>query len=303
MPVSRSPVLGVTHRVVTAPMPAGACDSHVHVFGPVDRYPLAADRMYTPAPASLEDLLAVHRQLGIDRRIIVHPSVYGRDVSCSVDATLAAGAGTKLVAVIDEKTTDQELRVLHESGTCGIRINLHTHGRSDVREAARGILWAQDRVKAYGWHLQLFTSVDVIVQIAPELERLELPLVLDHWGKVDAARGADAPEFKALMSLIARRPIWVKLSAPERISSRPDFDDVPVLLREFVRHAPERLIWGTDWPHTAMLRSDDVRSQVQPYRPVDDGHSLNRLADWLSDPALFAEILAGNPARLYGFSG
>lgn len=299
--MSRSPVLGVTHSVVRAPMPAGACDSHVHVFGPIDRYPLAADRMYTPAPASLDDLLEAHRQLGIERRIIVHPSVYGSDLSCSVDATLAAGSGTRLVAVIDEQTTDRQLRQLHESGTCGIRINLHTHGRSDVREAARTILWAQDRVKAYGWHLQLFTSVDVIVRIVPELERLELPLVLDHWGKVEAARGADDPEFKALMALLARRPVWVKLSAPERISVRPDFDDVPVLLREFVRHAPERLIWGTDWPHTAMLRGDDARVKVQPYRPVDDGHSLNRLADWLGDAAQFREVLAGNPGRLYGF--
>jgi predicted TIM-barrel fold metal-dependent hydrolase len=274
----------------------------VHVFGDIERYPLQPDRAYTPGPASLAELLEVHRQLGIERRVIVHPSPYGSDMRCTVDAASEVGDSTRVVAVIDESITDSQLRALHESGTRGVRINLNTHGIFDPAVAARQILWTQDRIRPYGWHLQLFAGVGVVVRIAPELERLTVPLVLDHWGKIDASKGLNDPEFRALTGLLDKHRIWIKLSAPERISTRPDFDDVEPILREYARRAPERLVWGTDWPHTAMLRSSTDRTQMEPYRPVDDGAALNRLDAWLADPHLYQAILSENPARLYGFT-
>jgi len=294
-------VLGVQHFPLKFSMPAGACDAHVHVFGPGGEYPLASDHAYTPGAASAQDLLAMHHQLGIVRRVIVHPSVYGSDMRCSLDAAAPLPESTRLVAVIDSATADEELVRMHEAGVRGVRINLHTHGVFDAREAARQLLWTQERVRGFGWHLQLFASVGVVVRLAAEIDRLDLPLVLDHWGKVDAARGPGDPECVALMRLLETRPIWVKLSAPERISQHPDFDDVPPLLAELVRRAPDRLVWGSDWPHTALLRASRSREAIEPFRPVDDGAALNRLSDWLGDASLLAAVLAGNPARLYGF--
>jgi predicted TIM-barrel fold metal-dependent hydrolase len=294
-------VLGVHHSPLKFSMPAGACDAHVHVFGPGAKYPLAPDHAYTPGAACVQGLLAMHRQLGIVRRVIVHPSVYGSDMRCSLDAAAPLPESTRLVAVIDGATADEALVRMHETGVRGVRINLHTHGVFDAREAARQLLWTQERVRGFGWHLQLFASVGVVVRLAAELDRLDLPLVLDHWGKVDAARGPGDPEFAALMRLLETRPIWVKLSAPERISQHPDFDDVPPLLAELVRRAPDRLVWGSDWPHTALLRAGRSREAIEPFRPVDDGAALNRLSDWLGDASLLAAVLAENPARLYGF--
>jgi predicted TIM-barrel fold metal-dependent hydrolase len=261
------------------------------------------NRAYTPGEASLKDLLGLHRALGIERRVIVHPSVYGSDMRCSLEAASTIADSTRLVAVIDASTDDAALERMHAAGVRGVRINLHTQGVFDPREAGRQLLWTQDRIRRFGWHLQLFAGVEVIVRLGAELDRLQLPLVIDHWGKVDAARGPVDPEFTALMRLLETRPVWVKLSAPERISQRPDFEDVPPLLREYVRRAPDRLVWGSDWPHTALLRAGRDREAVEPFRSVDDGAGLNRLADWLGDAELLAAVLSGNPARLYGFSG
>jgi predicted TIM-barrel fold metal-dependent hydrolase len=296
-----SAVLGVRHAPLAFSMPAGACDCHVHVFGPAAHYSFAADRAYTPGEARAGDLLALHRQIGVERRVIVQPSAYASDMRCSLDAAAQAPDTTRLVAVIDDSISDDALVRLHEAGVRGVRINLHTHGVLDSREAARQLFWTQERVRRFGWHLQIFASLGVIVRLGAELDRLALPLVLDHWGKVDAARGPADPEFVALMRLLESRPIWVKLSAPERISVRPEFDDVPPLLTEFVRRAPDRLVWGSDWPHTALLRAGRSRDEIEPFRPVDDGLALNRLYAWLGDAALTESVLASNPARLYGF--
>jgi predicted TIM-barrel fold metal-dependent hydrolase len=296
-----SEVLGVQHSLPVSRMPAAACDCHVHVFEPAAGYPFAADRAYTPGAAPAEALFEMHRQLGIARRVIVQPSAYGSDMRCTLGAAALDPDRTRVVAVIDESTADAALARMHEAGVRGVRINLHTHGVFDAGEAARQLLWTQERVLRYGWHLQMFASVGVIVRLGAELDRLALPLVLDHWGKVDATRGPADPEFLALMKLIESRPIWVKLSAPERISVRPDFDDVPPLLAEYVRRAPDRLVWGSDWPHTALTRSGRGIEEIEPFRPVDDGLALNRLAAWLGDANLLEAVLASNPARLYRF--
>lgn len=296
-----SAVLGVRHSPLAFSMPAGACDVHVHVFGSPAEFPFAPDRAYTPGAAGTEALLEVHRQLGIARRVIVHPSVYGSDMRCTLEAAALDPERARVVAVIDESTDDASLALMHEAGVRGVRLNLHTRGVFDPRVAARQMLWTQERIRRFGWHLQMFASVGVIVRLGAELDRLELPLVLDHWGKVDASRGPRDPEFVALMKLVESPRIWVKLSAPERISVRTDFDDVPPLLAEYARRAPDRLVWGSDWPHTALLRSGRSPEEIEPFRPVDDGRALNRLAAWLGDAHLMDAVLADNPARLYGF--
>jgi predicted TIM-barrel fold metal-dependent hydrolase len=222
---------------------------------------------------------------------------------CTLEAAALDPEHTRVVAVIDEATDDASLVRMQDAGVRGVRLNLHTHGVFDPREAARQMLWTQERIRRFGWHLQMFASVSVIVRLGAELDRLELPLVLDHWGKVDASLGPSHPEFQALMRLVESRAIWVKLSAPERVSVRPEFDDVPPLLTEFVRRAPDRLVWGSDWPHTALLRAGRSGDEIEPFRPVDDGLALNRLAAWLGDAGLTEAVLASNPARLYGFDG
>jgi len=256
-----------------------ACDCHVHVFGPAARYPFSPDRAYTPPDASVEQLLALHASLGIERVVIVQPSPYGTDNSCTVDALLALGDRARGVAVVDGETDLQEL---HEAGVRGIRVNLHTGGPNDPAAALRSLREASKKAARFAWHVQLFTSCSLIEKLEKEIMTLPVPVVIDHFG---LPRG----EEPSLLRLVRRGKAYVKLSA----SHRSAIDVAPLA-------NPERLLWGSDWPHPG-TRGPRSRDAVQPFDSIDDRAALERLAAWFPDANLRRKILVDNPARLYDF--
>jgi predicted TIM-barrel fold metal-dependent hydrolase len=250
----------------------------VHVFGPAARYRFAPARAYTPPDASIDDLLKLQKRLGFERVVIVQPSVYGTDNSCTLDALKELGARARGVAVIDESTP---IEGMQEAGIRGVRVNLQTGGLDDpklIEKAAR-------RVAPLGWHVQTFARISIL----KGLGALPVPLVVDHFGLP-----ADRAEVEYLADLLKTRNVYVKLSGTHRLSMDPG----PVV-RALVAANPERCLWGSDWPHPASgPRNPRV---VQPFDPIDDLASLERLHGWVGDAALFRKILVDNPARLYDF--
>jgi predicted TIM-barrel fold metal-dependent hydrolase len=296
---------GVTHTAPAFEFPAGACDSHVHVFGPFDRFPLWAGRRYTPGPASVENLLALQRALRLSRVVVVQASPQGTDNACLVDALQRlpdGGSQARGVAVVDEKTTDAELKAMHRAGVRGVRVNLESQGEHDPAAAGRQLREAAARAAPLGWHVQTYTTLPVLASVADTIRALSVPLVIDHFGRPAAARGPAEPGFDVLLSLVGSGRVYVKLSAGYRISDHPDWADVAPIARALVDANPDRIVWGTDWPHPGAgqggVRTADV---VEPFFPIDDGRALNRLREWIADPLRLRRILVDNPARLYDF--
>ena len=284
-------------------VPAGACDCHTHIHGDPARFPFFAGRVYTPEPASPEEMAALHKALGIERVVIVTPSVYGADNSATVFGIAARGTSARGVAVIDEKTTDQDLDKLHSQGFRGIRLNLATSGVSDPQVARQRFQAAADRMKARGWHVQIYTTPPVIAAIKDLVANAPVPVVFDHFGGAEAARGVDQPGFPELLDLARSGKAYVKISGAYRASSRaPDYADVVPLAQALISANRERLVWGTDWPHPdSVTPPGKAATDVTPLLRIDDGAVLNQLAVWAPDAAVRKAILVDNPARLYGF--
>lgn len=264
--------------------PPLACDCHIHVFGPFARYPLDAARKYTPGEATLEEYLKVARALGTGRVVLVQPSVYGTDNSCQLDALRQLGERARGVAVIDEATSDAQLLELNGAGFEGARLNL-------TREADLGSLERlAARVKEYDWHVQLHLPAATLAQIVPRLLKLPTDFVVDHFGRIDPRAGPGQPAFQALLDLLDSGRCWVKLSAPYRVDLEgAPYHRLTTFARELTKRNPERLVWGTDWPHpdVAVLPEDQVLLDV--------------LENWVPDEAVRHRILVDNPAKLYGF--
>lgn len=248
------------------------------MFGPAARYAFVPRRAYTPPEASVDELLAFQRRLGFTRVVVVQPSVYGTDNACTLDALRRLGRRARGVAVIDENTS---LEPLHEKGVRGVRINMQTSGRHDAKLVEQ----AAARVAPLGWHVQVFTTIAVLKQLG----ELPVPLVVDHFG---LAR--DRAECEYLARRIRREDVYVKLSAPHRLST-----DAEPLARLLIEANPARCLWGSDWPHTPRGARDP--GVVQPFDAIDDAAVLERLRRWVGDEALFRKILEENPARLYDF--
>jgi predicted TIM-barrel fold metal-dependent hydrolase len=264
----------------------GACDCHVHVFGPPERFPFSADRKYTPPQASVEELLALQDRLGLERVVIVQASPYGTDNRCMLDALQRLGRRARGVAVVDRDTS---LIPMHEVGVRGVRVNLQTGGERDAAIARRLIEQAARRVAPLGWHLQLWTNAPMLAALHDYLAELPVPLVIDHFGLAASVQHA-AP----LLSLLRRGSTWIKLSAPHRVGG-----EVDEVARAFIAAGIEHLVWGTDWPHPGMgPRTPEV---VQPFDDIDDAAALARLRRWAGDEASLHKILVENPARLYDF--
>ena len=287
------------------PMPALACDCHVHVFGPFDRFPLWADRAYTPGAASIEDLMALHQSLGIGRVVVVQASPQGSDNRCTVDALQCMnnlGHGARGVAVIDEHTSDSELRAMHAAGVRGVRVNLESAGLHDPQVARRLMQAAAERVAPLGWHVQTYTTLDVIASLHGTLMALPTPLVIDHFGRATAAKGVAQEGFAALLSLVESGQAWVKLSAAHRISDLPDCEDARAIAQALIAANPDRMLWGTDWPHPgAWPGVPRQREAMEPFHPINDARALQRLSEWTT-LTQWTRILVDNPARLYDFS-
>ncbi len=303
MPSTSATIHGVTHSRTAFPVPVGACDCHVHVFGPVARFPYDKTRVYTPGDASIEDLLAHQTALGLSRLVIVHPSPYGIDNRCSIDALHRLGARARGVAVIDPATiSDTELKSMHASGMRGARANLSTTGISDPSAAWDILRRLADRVGPLGWHVQTFTAMAVIDALADRLKGLGVTLVVDHFGGARGELGISQQGFASLLSLVAAGQTYVKLSGTYRSSKMADASDMVPLARALIDTNPKRMLWGSDWPHPGGSRHAGTElDSIEPFHPIDDGAALNRLHSWTSSAQELQQILVDNPARLYGF--
>jgi predicted TIM-barrel fold metal-dependent hydrolase len=284
-------------------VPAGACDCHTHIHADPEKFPFYAGRVYTPEPASPEEMSALHKALHIERVVIVTPSVYGPDNSATLFGIKARGATARGVAVIDDKTAESDLDTLQQAGFRGIRLNLATGGVNDPNVARQRFQAAVDRMKARGWHVQLFTSLAVISAIKDLVASAPVPVVFDHFGGAQAASGVDQPGFADLLELVRSGKAYVKISGAYRASKlAPDYPDAAPLARALIAANAERIVWGTDWPHPDSVTPADRKvTDVTPLFQIDDGRLFNQLPAWAPDEAIRSKILVENPARLYGF--
>ncbi len=282
-------------------VPGGACDCHTHIFGPFDRFPLSADRHYTPPEASTEELQALHRALHVQRVVIVTPSPYEADNGCTLYAVQRLGPAARAVVVIGQHATKTQLQQMHSAGARGVRVNLAVRGICGIELSAQFVREAAERMAPLGWHLQLFARLDVIAALAPMIRTLPVPVVLDHFGFPDSNSSSHAHTFESVLNLVSSGNAYVKLSAPHRIGD-PDSEVVASMARALIAANPSRMLWGTDWPHCGgRPRDPDRRFDVEPFQSIDDGLALSRLSTWANDDALTRRILVENPSSLYDF--
>jgi len=285
-------------------VPRGACDTHVHVVGDPAKYPMSPNRVYTPPSATADELLALQNFLHLDRVVIVTPSFYGTDNSCSLDAMKHLGRErARVVAVVDDKTPSAALDDMAAQGVAGLRVNLATAGEVDPTAAAKKLQAGIDLAKAHGWHVQIYAGLPVIAAVANVLAASPVTLVLDHFGGANAVLGTGQAGFETLLSLVRSGVAFVKISGAYRASKdAPNYADVVPLAKALVAANPDRIVWGTDWPHPDSSKVPGrATTDIAPYYQIDDGLLLNQLPIWVPDAAIRHKILVDNPARLYGF--
>ena len=284
-------------------MPAGACDCHTHIHADPEKFPFFAGRVYTPELASPEEMSALHKALHIERVVIVTPSIYGPDNRATQFGMQARGATARGVAVIDDKTSEADLDAMQQSGFRGTRLNLATGGVSDPNVGRARFSAAVDRMKARGWHVQLYTTLPMITAIKEQVAASPVPAVFDHFGGADAALGVEQPGFADLVDLVKSGKAYVKISGAYRASKlAPDYPDAAPLAKALIAANPDRIVWGTDWPHPNSVTPPGKQiSDVTPLFQIDDGRLLNQLPVWAPDAGVRKKILVDNPARLYGF--
>jgi predicted TIM-barrel fold metal-dependent hydrolase len=284
-------------------VPAHACDCHTHVFGDAKQFPLWSGRTYTPEVAGPAEMAAVHRNLHIERVVIVTPSIYGTDNSATLMGLRARGGSGRGIAVIDAKTTDAELDTMHRAGVRGIRLNLSTGGHSDLGYARRAFADAVDRVTKRKWHLQIYAELAIIAGIRDLVLVSPTPVVFDHFGHIDATQGVQQPGFSELLSMVNSGKAWVKISGAYRASKKgPDYPDVAPFAQALIQANAKRIVWGTDWPHpdTASVPGRKA-TDIAPLLKIDDARIFNRLPVWAPNVQVRKTILVDNPMRLYDF--
>jgi predicted TIM-barrel fold metal-dependent hydrolase len=284
-------------------VPAGACDCHTHIHPDPEKFPFFAGRVYTPELASPEEMTALHKALHMERVVIVTPSIYGPDNSATLFGMAARGPTARGVAVIDDKTSESDLDAMGKAGIRGIRLNLATGGVNDPTVGRPRFSAAVERVKARGWHVQLFTSLSMISAIKDLVATSPVPVVFDHFGGAQAAEGIEQPGFADLMDLVKSGKAYVKISGAYRASKLgPDYADATPLAQTLIAANADRVVWGTDWPHPDSVTPAGKKiTDVTPLFQIDDGRLLNQLPVWAPDAATRKKILVDNPAQLYGF--
>lgn len=280
----------------------GICDCHTHVFPLASQFPFAANRHYTPDTASVESLLSMHRTIGVDRVVIVHPSPYGDDNSSLLWAMRTIGPNARGVAVIGDATSSEMLNTLHQGGVRGTRLNLETVGQNDPSIAQKQLLRTATQVAPLGWHIQMYTNLGVIVGLYDTIMQSAATVVIDHFGRLNAAAGLNQPGFDALLSLVRSGKVYVKLSAGYRVSEVADYSDLDPFAEALIAANPDRMLWGTDWPHPfppkGTVRNPNV---IEKAHPEDNMAAIRRVARWASTHDIAKKILVDNPARLYDF--
>jgi len=270
-------------------LPPKACDAHCHVFGPAAKFPYAAVRAYTPPDAPKEGLAALHNILGIERAVIVQASCHGSDNRATLDAIATSAGRYRGIAIVDDTFTDRDYLTLHEGGIRGVRFNFvkHLGGMPDMDVFRRVV----ERIEPLGWHLVVHLDAVDIAELSGIFRKLPLPFIIDHMGRVKAAAGLEQPPFRALLELMKLEHCWVKVCGSERVSNAgPPFPDAVPLAQALVNRAPDRALWGTDWPHPNITR----------HMP-NDGDLVDLVPLIAPDEQLRHRLLVENPATLYDF--
>jgi predicted TIM-barrel fold metal-dependent hydrolase len=268
--------------------PPGACDAHCHIWGPAHRFPFADKRPFTPPDRSKEDLAALYARLGLERSVIVQAIVHGTDNSAMLDAIASSEGRYRGIALIDDSFDERALEALHDGGIRGVRFGFvkHLGARPDLDFFRRTVA----RITPLGWHAQIHLDAVGLIELSDELDALRIPFVIDHMGRVDAAGGLDQPAFRALLEQVRRENCWVKVSGSDRVSATgAPFHDALPFAQQLIAAAPERVVWGTDFPHS------------NPRHVVEDDATLLDLLPMMTDEAGLRRLLVTNPARLYGF--
>jgi 2-pyrone-4,6-dicarboxylate lactonase len=269
--------------------PPLACDAHCHIFGPAAKFPYAPDASYHPPDSPFEALQKLHAILGIERAVIVHASCHGADMRVTLDGIARSKGRYRGTAIINESYGDKEFQRLHDGGIRGVRFNFvrHLGGRPDMAFFKRSV----ERVQHMGWHLILHLDATDLVEFDELFKRIPVPMVIDHMGRVKAAEGLEQPAFRVLLAWMEHEKFWVKICGAERVSSKgPPFTDAVPFAQRLIAAAPERILWGTDWPHPNVGR----------HMP-NDGELVDLFVQMAPEPQLQRQILVENPARLYGF--
>jgi len=269
--------------------PAGSTDCHFHIFGPHDRYPLSPARGYTPSPeANIDTYRKMAETLGIERMVIVNPTPYGTDHQRTIESLEIFGRKrAKGVAVVNESFSRAALEDLKSRGFVAARVNSVNTNSTPVDK----LMTVVKMIEPLGWHLEVYVEGKELPGLEKTLLSLPMPVVLDHMGRIPSDRGTDSPEFQTLLRLLDSGKIWIKLCGYRSSTQGPPYADMLKPARMIIETAPERCVWGTDWPHPRL------------YGPMlpDDGKLLDLLSDWAPDPRQFHRILVDNPAKLYGF--
>ncbi len=273
-------------------LPAGAIDTHVHVFE--EQYPLAETRGYTPPESTLADLQHLHQILGFDRVVLTQASPHGTDNSAISDATTALNKLTpgraKMVVALASDVTEHEIARLDQLGACGVRLNTDNKGGMPITLDKLPELEA--KLKPFGWHIEWLFPGANIIELLPVFDKMTIPMSIAHFAYQPAAAGIEAPGFKALLDLVKRGNTWVKISAPNRISATdlPPYDDVRPMAQALCDTDDTRILWGSDWPHPD-------RYNINP----NDGDLVNALYEWVPDEKIREKILCSNPETFYRF--
>ena len=273
-------------------LPPGAWDTHFHALGPQARFPYAAKRKYTPPDAPAERCLALHDALGIARGLVVHANTHGFDNSVDLDAVARSGGRYLAVVRLDGTATRDGCAALHAAGARGVRFAFNPqHGGALDLRVFEQVLRATEGL---GWFVELHFEGAALPGLRNWLAGIPCPVVIDHFGRIDTGLGVDQEAFGVLCELVQRENVWVKISGADRITRKgPPYDDVVPFARKLVALAPERLLWGSDWPHTGVFD----RAKMP-----DDGKLLDALARFVEDEAVRTKILVSNPERLLRLS-
>jgi predicted TIM-barrel fold metal-dependent hydrolase len=294
--------LNRTHRAPAEPLPPHAADCHMHVFGPFERYPLAPQRAYNVPEASLAAHERMKAQVGLERTVFVQASGHGLDNGALLAALAEIGARGRGVAVVAPQAPLVELQRLHKAGVRGVRLNLYTFAERHSGDPATLLRTYERLVAPLGWHLQLFCDPNMLAALAPAIAQSSVPVVIDHMGLPDAAHGVEQPAFQTVLQLAGKA--WVKVAGADRITrSTGNLRDAIPFIRALAQAAPQRLVWGSDWPnigfHTRQQVHDD---SLLAHRELDAGELLDVLLEAVPDADTRSAILARNPEALYGFS-
>ena len=272
-------------------MPAGACDTHGHIFGPAAQFPWNPARGYTPPDALPDAYERLHQALGVSRGVLTQPSVYGTDNRAMMAYVEANPHRMRAIVSVDASVSDQALAQLHAQGARGIRVNLADQGGNAFASFAE-LAHMAERIKPMGWHIEFLMHVHQMDAHIADIQRLPVETSIGHFGYMPAALGVTHPKFQAFLAMVADGRFWVKISGSYRITGlqRTPYADVKPFAQALVACRPDRILWGTDWPHP-----------ICPVPMPNDGDLLDQLSDWVPGVKTRQAILVDNPSKLYGF--